>query len=725
MASYRFTLRTPDTSVIFGAENVRNWADIKPSITSNDTYRGMFKKFTNTFEFDGNIRRLIIEAVDIHGYDVELFLSIEIGDDNKANHSFVYLVDEMKAEIESFDVEELAVLLNFVDSGFKSDLMSREAVKIDWNSTKSIDGANISAPRYFDTRLHDRTLIFNSLGKTESDTTSFNRVGMLFSSMSYVFPISFKTKDHPKLQSTAAVDDFPILNKEFPSAFYKRSEKARRLYIKFSVNFKYRCDVGNYRWRVHILKRNIFSTSLDGIIYLSKSDGNTTPAVPSFPNMDQTTRLATAEFEGFIDVEEDDELILRFTADNTTSSFAQEYTMTTENLRIEVRSNEYFEETISKCTLPYEYFTRQIEILTGQPNAFYSEFFGRRELGYEVDGPGAHWTIQNGKMIRNFPFTETDLEGNTVVRNEFTTSFRDMFIDLSIIRNLAGRFETRNGLPVFRIEKYIDIYPNEVVFKINKFNGISRRIDEKSIYSEINVGYKDQEYEELNGQFTYNGEANFITPLRIKAEKLDLISGIRTDDLGIEITRRLQYNLNPSLDYRADKDLFLIDCRLDRVFSGEDLVYELAVPIRDTNFEVIQGIYEPDKAYNLNLAPGRVLRNWGVDIKSCLLSKVNGFLKYAKGANNPNLATKKVGEETITENADLLISTLDNPLELPEIITITETPMTLQESILLDEKIGGLIELEDKGVTIYGRVVLKEFDINKGIVNFELKRANY
>ena len=82
MASYKFTLRHPDGVDIFGTEYVSNWADIATSLTEHDVYKGVLREFSNTFEFNGYIRNRIVSMLDIYGYDVAIYLSIEKGNDN-------------------------------------------------------------------------------------------------------------------------------------------------------------------------------------------------------------------------------------------------------------------------------------------------------------------------------------------------------------------------------------------------------------------------------------------------------------------------------------------------------------------------------------------------------------------------------------------------------------------------------------------------------------------
>jgi hypothetical protein len=108
-----------------------------------------------------------------------------------------------------------------------------------------------------------------------------------------------------------------------------------------------------------------------------------------------------------------------------------------------------------------------------------------------------------------------------------------------------------------------------------------------------------------------------------------------------------------------------------------------------------------------------------------LLQKQSSKIKFVKGADNPNLITKKVGEPEIIESSDVDISGLDNPEFIADKINISEAVFTREQwdSLLLNQT--GLVEFENKGVKIYGRVSDAEFDINRKTVTFELNRANY
>jgi hypothetical protein len=256
---------------------------------------------------------------------------------------------------------------------------------------------------------------------------------------------------------------------------------------------------------------------------------------------------------------------------------------------------------------------------------------------------------------------------------------------------------------------------------------VERRVNDKMIFSEIAVGYKELEFEEVNGLFNFAGEFNFVTPLQLEGKKLDIVSKWIVGDVAIELTRRNQYSLNPTKDYRFDKDIFIIDAkRLKEYVNGEwvDTGFPL-IPITNEDYETIEGIYEPTKAYNLNLSPKRNLLRWGWFITGCLTAKQTSKIQYVSGSNNPNLTTKKIGESIITESADILVSDLDTPLILPDRFTIAEAELTKAQWDAISASKGGLIEFENKGIRLFGRVSEISFAINKKTANFELNRANY
>lgn len=175
MASFRFTLRDNNGSETFGTEMVRNWDAIKTNMTRHDTYRGVMRKYTGTIEFCRDIRRRLIRLVDKYGAEAEVWLKIEVGNDNRERKSFTLLGGtELKADMTTMDVTDITIAFNFVASGFEEVLMNRHDNDVQYATTKSIDGVTIPtfAHETQQIKLHDRVLELNS--QLRVDTTALN-----------------------------------------------------------------------------------------------------------------------------------------------------------------------------------------------------------------------------------------------------------------------------------------------------------------------------------------------------------------------------------------------------------------------------------------------------------------------------------------------------------------------------------------------------------------------
>lgn len=727
MATFRYTLRTPDAAVKFGTESVRNWQDVKPSIVRNDTYRGVFQTMTSTLEFTGVIRDLIIRTIDSYGYDAEIFLTIEIGNNNRERSSFEVFegMEEMKAELSDIDITELAVSLNFVESGFVSDMLNREDVKVNLDVTETIDGdalpaySDILKPIY----LHDRKLIFNSiLENNELDKTYSTIAG----GTDYIIPLNITYRSDDNFKNVIDQTPFPttpIIGEIFDNdlvSFYLNSDKARVLDLSIEIDLTLSSgitppifDPTTYAWAFRLWRKRAGEWSSLDTITSSVSAGG------SYPDLIDSISIDVVEsYYKQIEIEEGDSYALSLLTFNVSGTDPRELNILTRNFSLFGTSLESFEFTLSQCIRPFELFERLIHIITGEAGSFYSEYFGRTDLGYQQDGHGCNLAVLNGLMLRNFP----------IDKGKFNTSLKEAFEAFSKERNLVGTIETINNKKVFRIEPYADVYKENVVLKLGSVSEVSRSIDYEKIFTEIKVGGKDEEYEEVNGLYSFNGEFTFATPLKTSASILKLIGPYRKDDIGIELTRRQQYSLDPGKDYRADEDIFIIDS-----FFSLNFPFLIPVPFtgglliasRAQGYESIDGIFEPSRAYNLNLSPGRQLRHWGNIITSGLLQKSDKNLKFTKGAKNQDLISKKIGEDEIVEASDIFIQILDNPVILPDLIMIAEAKMTFDQYRLLSQNPTELVEFDNKGVQVFGYIKLAEFDFERNICNFELERANY
>lgn len=698
MPTFRFTHRDDDGSVVFGAEKVKSWDSIKIGLTRNDTFRGLLRKYTGTMEFVKDVRRRIIRNVDKNGSEAQMYLTIEQGNDNKDRSSFSILGDsEMKADMTTLEITELEAKINYKGSGFEEVLMNRVDNESEYNTHTSVDGDTIPtfAKETIEIELHDRVLELNCSFDVDSSNVELESVT---NTDSRFCPIALKSnyksdEDFKELSPTIVTD---INSAEL--FFLLKASESKTINIDYSINtiLSIQADTTVY---VSFFKR-----------YVDKDYNHKSSTIIS-----QQTITSGLSNINIIYNETVSEVLNEGDSIQLAISF---YSIFGQNGNVGIfgfypnanaiisNSKSYYEKTTANCILPHELMSRFISIYTGVQLPFYSKIFGRVELGYDADGEWAYLVALNGKMIRDFPFSEC----------KFATSLKDIFKAYNCILNLGATIETTlSGEKRLRIDKFEDLLDSKIVLRLGDLmTGVSRSLNKKYLWSEIIVGYKDQEYEALNGLGTFNGLTNLTTPLKSISTKLDLTCPFRTDDYGLEQIRRIQYKDSPTEDASGDDDIWLIDAFMD---GGK-------LKARKTElFSKVEGILNPESVYNLRLSPGRNLRRWGNVVHSCMPK--GGTIKFGSGPKNTSLVTRLLTEtKDLTEKSDVNTNDLDPALFMPETLIIGECPFNKEQWLSLQQNTGGIVEFENKGVKLYGYIEEMENEAAKKLANFELIRIN-
>lgn len=704
MSTYKFTLRTNDWSQTFGADMVSNWEAVKIGLTRNENYRGLLKKFTGTFEFVGSVRSALIALFDKYGSEAEIYIKVEIGNLNKDRSSFFQLGSELKGDMTTFEIGELTANIQFSASGFEEKLFNRDSNDVEYATTTSIDGESIPAFTN-ETRkilLHDRILKIDSNFKLEDQTCT-----PLAALPDYtVMKSSLVFASDSDIKNT--VGDVSHTQYEFlaEQCFLLNAQETKTIKIKFDFDYEFQpygsigdSNTRTVNVRILTLKPDLTPRST---VY-DKQLG----IIPS--NYGKLTGNYSDEDE--ITVNEGDScILLLFFPESGANRYNQIKLRFQTNNSIYTSFNSTFPATTSDCILPHELFSRICSVITGAQLPFYSEIFGRTDLGYAQDGEWAYLVALNGFMIRGFPFAGIDED--TTYAN-FACSLRDAFKAYNCILNLGATIEAMpDGSMRFRIDKYENLFGSKVILKLGDFiSGATRAPNTALLFSELLAGYKDQEYEELNGVGTFNGQFNFSSPLKSVTKKMDIVCPWRADDYGIELARRKQYVDHPTEDTRYDDDVFLIDAKL---VDGQ------LVAVKAEDFDSVNGILSADTVYNLQLSPGQNIRRWGNVIRAAMPN--GGTLKFTSGPKNTNLSTT-YGEITITENADIEVSELSPNFMSPEKLTIDEVPLTKDKWAIIEQNPNGLIEFQSKGVNLYGFLDDVDYDISKKTASITLIRS--
>lgn len=183
----------------------------------------------------------------------------------------------------------------------------------------------------------------------------------------------------------------------------------------------------------------------------------------------------------------------------------------------------------------------------------------------------------------------------------------------------------------------------------------------------LQVGYRDQTYDDVNGKDEFNTTNVFQTPRTSIDKELSLVSEYRADMYGLELTRA---NLNgkTTTDSSSDNDTFIVDCFWDSV----DQIYK---PKRTNG--TVQGLIDGETAFNLDLSPANILRTQGSWIRSCCWPYENGKIKFISSEKNPKLVVIN-GSVVVSETADVNVGDLNPKIFLPLVAEFeTQVPTNL------------------------------------------------
>lgn len=296
--------------------------------------------------------------------------------------------------------------------------------------------------------------------------------------------------------------------------------------------------------------------------------------------------------------------------------------------------------------LIYEVFQNLIEQMTDKTNVFQSDLFGRIDLGYTADGLASGIAVTNGLFLRNAVFSD----GDPV---EIEANFKDLYKTLDSIYGLSMWFDGEK----INIERRADVFgTNEIELEPQE---ISRELFTKLLYTNIKVGNKQIKYENTNGTNEHNTILQFSSPLRIKANNLDLVTKYNTDYLGVELARRLSFQTDENVDTKYDDKVFL--CTVQDVAGTYETILGTS-----GGFTLVEGVILPSYAGNLDFSPKRMLLNNSDLINSAFWKNKTDALRFEKSQNLAALVTQKTGEiSTLVELEDLAYSEMTEAKFIP------------------------------------------------------------
>jgi hypothetical protein len=224
------------------------------------------------------------------------------------------------------------------------------------------------------------------------------------------------------------------------------------------------------------------------------------------------------------------------------------------------------------------------------------------------------------------------------------------------------------------------------------------------MFNILNIGYKDQSYDTVNGLREFNTTEQYSTVITRVAKILDMTMPYRADCYGIEILRKDFQNLDTT-DSSSDDDVFLLDIEDT---PDEDGIYNLRRPAYSNISGVILDGNGNYGVYNTRLSPKNLMLTNGALLHSLLYGFDQTNLTFQTSPKNNALSTTLNGI-TITEAADQLIGSLAAMLFKP--ITFEFQPEPYKNLIdLLNANTNRCFSFESNDGNIY-----KGFNLKVGV----------
>jgi len=371
--------------------------------------------------------------------------------------------------------------------------------------------------------------------------------------------------------------------------------------------------------------------------------------------------------------------------------------------------------SVGRAIKPLVFFDRLVAKITGETGLVKSSIFG-------AGGEYENILIDNGLWARGFPDTYEDAQG-AEQSVQMTISFKDAFLAMNYLEPLTWFIENTGNKQYVRIEKATYTMQNFIALRLGTVDKIDTKASLPDYFSTITIGHsKSMEYEEINGRDETNGKSIYGTFIKDNDSTYEVLSKIRPDATGYELTRREDFINNPKSDNKRDADLWMHDTKLvNGVYT-----HRLWQDIFD---EEPTGIYSPDTAWNLFLSPiNRLYYGHGYSVKRGLYHFPNRKITFGSSNANENLTTV-INGVSLSENGQITVGDLEKPRIEATTKTLTfKMTQEIQDVLDGNTKIGddyvpnvfGLIEFDEKGEKVYGRLTKLE---NKDEAKLELIKA--
>ena len=644
------------------------WNSDDKEYARNEEYHGITAKFSNNLTFIGDGAEFINMVFDMFDIIGELKLT------RTEKHPITNILKRTYwgyLDLKTREVDGGHIKIKFNAGGLEEDLKARENEQVEIDRLTTIDGKTIAPLNTEIVALDGRRIFLKSKYK-EKTINNYTTISVTSDdgntrAATVPFPLDLVSRSHEEAQSNISLTYGDENNGTNGLMIFAIADRAKTIVVKGSgISFIPLLIDNDYQWVDFRVCLTVYGNGSnyelkDRIIKFYRygefhNDGDIMSMLgveQSVPDFEQTLILDAGDsvaFEYFLksDIQSGENRRVTFDSSQSTG-------------QIIIEEDSHFEPTQSKIILAHEFSDRLATICTNKTDVFKSSFFGRTDIGYPQDGPGALTGMAHGFWIRGFDKLPISDENRF---KALTTSWKDNVDSLSAVWNVSLGIETINNREQIVLEDLKYFYQPVVTIKLpNQVKNVKRKVATKKYFGSIEVGYENGgAYEEAQGLDESNALSKFTTLMKVK-DVFSKISKYRSDSYGREFARRKPFSRYSTTDTSYDSDIWLHDLKrgIGNIFLQRKW---------QDDFEVEPtGIFSPETATDLRFSPLNMLLRHGWWIGACLLKYPLEFIRYASSTANSALTTKLIGGNAYSENGNILNSELKKAYFVPEEIT--------------------------------------------------------
>lgn len=695
------------------------WQTDDKEYARDKDYSGMFTLLSNNLKFSGSAMDFILLIDGIYGINADLRLT------KSEQHPHTDLWEQTYEgwlDLSTKDIEDNTVSMKFNSGGIEQMIKTRESETTELDRTDTMDGKALDDLKIDTVLLKGRKILLDSRFEVKADNnTARVRVQSSGNTRKQTVGVPFvmTSQSHEEAQSVTPETNGNEQEGTTGMMFFEPAIADKTLNINldlsFTVSVEQKNQTSNSRYYLAITKYtgNVNYDRAD-VIVIFDTDGNGGidnlggPAIPDGGLGPATEHSVT--WAGAIDLLKDESLALEFYVESTLGSNVPPATgflqIAATNItgKMSVIEDSFFEQSQSKFILAHELADRLVEIMTSKNKAVKSDYFGRTDIGYPANGPGAYFGFTHGFWVRQFDKLPLSTDEEINPFKPLSTSWNDFYTSMQAVCNIGLGIERIGRREYVRIEDLKYFFNRNVTIRLpEQVSKEHRTVATDYYYSAVEIGYEqDGKYEEAMGLDEYNIKSNYTTAITRLKNPYSKISKYRADSYGKEFARRKPKLNYPNEDTGYDDEVFVMDLK-----PGNGAIFEERV-WQDDFQQAPTGVYSPDTATNLRLSPFNLMLRHGWVIAAGLTKYPSDYIRYGASTANSRLKTKLMLRPETTyingneyaENGNIVNSELERARYIPEWVEF-EHKVDFEVSKMLD---GNTVISGKKIPNVYGLV---------------------